>query len=199
MLVVRIDALRGVDPYSQWTEEVWTSHREAPAAAAALTGGGVQIDAEVTAGDIVGGTVLYPVTWTFGYLAALAALTGAITITGLLLYVAARQRTRVASYALGHRLGLSRRGHLASVLVELLVVLAAGAGAGVAAARIALGPVAGLVDVDAGRPPPPRLTLPVSVLVAVGVGVLVLAGVAALAAQWAADRQRPADVMRLGG
>ncbi len=199
MLVVRIDALRGVDPYSQRTEEVWTSHREAAAAAAVLAAAGVQIDDRVTAGDIVAGTVLYPVTWTFGYLAALAALTGAITITGLLLYVAARQRARVASYALGHRLGLSRRGHLASVLVELLAVLVAGAGAGVVAARIALGPVAGLLDVDASRPPPPRLVLPVDVLVAVAAGVLVLAGMAALAAQWAADRQRPADVMRLGG
>jgi ABC-type lipoprotein release transport system permease subunit len=37
------------------------------------------------------------------------------------------------------------------------------------------------------------------VLVAVGVGVLLLAGLATIAAQWAADRQRPADVMRLGG
>ena len=153
----------------------------------------------MTPTDILGSTVLYPVTWTFGYLAALAALTGAITVTGLLLYVAARQRTRVASYALGRRLGLSRRAHLASVAIELLVVLAAGAGAGAAAARVALGPIAGLLDVDAGRPPGPRLVLPLEVLVAVGVGVLMLAGLAAVAAQWAADRQRPADVMRLGG
>ena len=33
----------------------------------------------------------------------------------------------------------------------------------------------------------------------VAVGVLVLAVVTTVAAQWAADRQRPADVMRLGG
>jgi putative ABC transport system permease protein len=147
----------------------------------------------------VAGTVLYPVTWTFGYLAALAALTGGITVTGLLLYVAARQRARVASYALGRRLGLSRHGHLRSVGIELLAVLGAGAAAGVAAARLALGPVAGLLDVDPGRPPGPQLVLPLGLLVAVAAGVLVLAAMTALAAQWAADRQRPADVMRLGG
>jgi putative ABC transport system permease protein len=199
ILVVRTDALREVDPYSQRVEEVWTTRAALPAATAALGAGGVAIDGEVTPTDILSSTVLYPVTWTFGYLAALAALTGAITVTGLLLYVAARQRTRVASYALGQRLGLSRRAHLASTAIELLVVLIAGAGAGAAAARVALGPVAGLLDVDAARPPGPRLVLPLNVLAAVGVGVLVLAGLATFAAQWAADRQRPADVMRLGG
>jgi putative ABC transport system permease protein len=199
MLVVRADALQQVDPYSQRVEEVWTTHAERPMATAALAAGGVQIDGEVTPTDILSSTVLYPVTWTFGYLAALAALTGAITITGLLLYVAVRQRARIASYALSHRLGLSRRAHLVSIAVELLVVLIAGAAAGAAAARAALGPIAGLLDVDAGRPPGPRLVLPLAVLAAVGVGVLVLAGLATLAAQWAADRQRPADVMRLGG
>jgi putative ABC transport system permease protein len=197
LLVVDRAALAGVDRYVGRAEEVWTTEAEVPAVLDAMRAQEIPVDRRVRPTDILGNTVLFPVTWTFGYLRLLAALTGAITITGLLLYLAARQRARVASYALGRRMGLSRRRHLVSLLLELAVVLGAGTLAGLVIARTVLPTVTGMVDVDANRPPVPSLLVPVG-LVAVVVAAVAAAGLlCALVAQATADRARPAEVMRM--
>ena len=102
------------------------------------------------------------VSWTFGYLSALAALVGLVAIGGLLLYLETRQRSRTASYALGRRMGLTRATHLRSLLAELgvLLGLAWAIGAGLAWAAVLI--VYHRLDIDPTRPPAPLLTVPCS-------------------------------------
>ena len=134
------------------------------------------------------------VSWTFGYLSALAALVGLVAIGGLLLYLETRQRTRTASYALGRRMGLTRATHLRSLLAELGVLLGLAwvIGAGLAWAAVLL--VYHRLDIDPTRPPTPLLTVPVLALAGSAVAVAVVV-VLAVALRPAVGRPR----RRLGG
>jgi len=136
------------------------------------------------------------ITWTFGYLSALAVFVGVIAVGGLLLYLEARSRTRVSGYVMARRLGLTRAAHLRSLVVELagVAVLGSVLGGVLAAGAVAL--VYRRLDVDLLRPPTPLLDVPWSALAGSVVVVLVVAGLAALYAQRAADRADPASVLR---
>jgi putative ABC transport system permease protein len=94
------------------------------------------------------------------------------------------------------RLGLTRGGHLRSLLAELGGVVVAGL---VLGSVLAAGAVAGAyrrLDVDLLRPPTPLLAVPWPTLAATA-GVAVAAAVlAGLYAQRAADRADPASVLR---
>jgi putative ABC transport system permease protein len=138
------------------------------------------------------------VSWTFGYLSALAALVGLVAIGGLLLYLETRQRTRTASYALGKRMGLTRATHLRSLLAELGVLLGLAwmIGAGLAWAAVLL--VYHRLDIDPTRPPTPLLTVPVLALAGSAVAVAVVVVLASLYAQRSADRADVSEVLRLG-
>jgi putative ABC transport system permease protein len=148
---------------------------------------------------VVDATNYLAVTWSFGYLQALAALVGLIAIGGLLLYLATRQRSRIASYAMGRRMGLSRRAHLRSLLIELGALLAAAwlLGAGLAVAAVYL--VYARLDVDPTRRPPPLLTLPVIVFITSAAVIAVVVLLAGFSAQRSADRADISEVMRLDG
>jgi putative ABC transport system permease protein len=114
----------------------------------------------------------------------------------LLLYLEARSRSRVAGYVMARRLGLTRAGHLRSLVVELAGVAVAGLllGGVLAAGAVAL--VYRRLDVDPVRPPTPLLDVPWPALAGSAVVVVVVAGLAALYAQRAADRADPATVLR---
>lgn len=138
------------------------------------------------------------VTWTFGYLQALAAFVGAVAVGGLLLYLETRQRTRVASYAMARRMGLRPGSHLRSLIVELGVLLGMAFVVGTALALAAVLTVYKLLELDPTRPPGPLLTLPVLTTVAALVATAVVALLAAAYAQRAATRADMAEVLRLG-
>ena len=138
------------------------------------------------------------VSWTFGYLTALAALVGLVAVGGLLLYLETRQRGRMASYALGRRMGLTRGTHLRSLLAELGVLLGLAwvIGAGLAWAAVLM--VYGRLDIDPGRLPGPLLTVPTAAFAGSAAAVVVVVVLAALYAQRSADRADVAEVLRLG-
>ncbi|MCZ2830126.1 hypothetical protein O2W14_14905 [Modestobacter sp. VKM Ac-2986] len=136
------------------------------------------------------------ITWTFGYLSALAVFVGVIAVGGLLLYLEARSRTRVSGYVMARRLGLTRGAHLRSLGVELAGVAVVGSVLGGVLAAGAVALVYRRLDVDLLRPPTPLLDVPWSALAGSVVVVLVVAGLAALYAQRAADRADPASVLR---
>lgn len=138
------------------------------------------------------------VTWSFGYLEALAALVGLVAIGGLLLYLETRARSRAASYALSQRMGLTRRGHLWSMLVEMGVVLGAALVVGAALAWGAVLLVYGRVNLDTSRPPGPLLTVPWYALFGALAAAAVVAVLAAGYAHRAARRTDVAEVLRLG-
>jgi putative ABC transport system permease protein len=197
MIIVAASRLGAVDPHAGTTNELWTN------------GPGAAAEAEVTAqDDIIFDTVdqalifqkadYLGITWTFGYLTALAGLVGLVSVGALLLYVETRQRSRTASYALGRRMGLSRATHLRSLLAELGLLLGLAYVVGVGLSRVALGLVHGLLDVDPARPPTPLLVLPTAVLAGAAVAVAVVAALTARYAQRVADRTSPSEVLRLG-
>lgn len=177
------------------TAEVWTDG-DVGAAIDALTAAGARNVQALTPGSVQESANVLGITWTFGYLSALAVFVGVIAVGGLLLHLEGRSRTRVPGYVMARRLGLGRGAHLRSLLVELGGVAAAGVllGAVLAAAAVAL--VYRRLDVDLLRPPTPLLDLPEGAVAATVLGTAVVTALAALHAQRAADRADPATVLR---
>ncbi|HEY6749583.1 MAG TPA: FtsX-like permease family protein [Mycobacteriales bacterium] len=196
LLVVPRTALADIDRYSNRVEEIWTTSALLPSAVDTVTRAGLPPLREVSPTQFLGNSQLLPVTWTFGYLQALAVLIGLIGMAGLFLFLAARQRSTLVSYVLLRRIGLSRRAHLGSLAGELGGVLAAGwlLGAGSAVGFAAA--VRGLLDINPLYPPGSLLVLPVALLAA-GIGVLLaVAAVGALGTQRVADAAEPAILLR---
>ncbi|HEX5493629.1 MAG TPA: FtsX-like permease family protein [Mycobacteriales bacterium] len=198
-LVLRRDALGGVDFYAARNEEIWTTNAQATALRDVIRAHHVPILFERTPVNVLQATDLVTVTWALGYLQALAVLAGLIAVAGLLLYLAARARARVASYVLGRRMGVSRRGHFASLVIEIGAMTSAGCVLGLLVARVAVGLVNPLLDVNPDYPPAELLTYPVGTLAGIGVALLATTAVCSLTAQRTADQTPPAAVMRLGG
>jgi putative ABC transport system permease protein len=197
MLVVDAARLGPVDPHAGTVNELWTRGPADPAQLAMVAQGARIFDvASLT--NVFDVANFLGISWTFDYLTALAALVGLVAIGGLLLYLETRQRSRVAAYALGRRMGLSRGTHLRSLLAELgtLLITALVLGTGLAAAAVLL--VYRRLNVDPSRPPAPLLTVPTATLIGAGTAVVAITALAAAYAQRAADRTNVAEVLRLG-
>lgn len=197
MVVVDRARLGEVDPYAGTLNELW-SRGDAGAAQAAVVAQDARVYVVSSQDSVFEVANFLGVSWTFGYLSALAALVGLVAIGGLMLYLETRQRTRTASYALGRRMGLTRATHLRSLLAELGVLLGLAWVVGAALAWAAVLMVYGRLDIDTDRPPPPLLTVPTAAFAGSLVAVAVVVGLAALWAQRSADRADVAEVLRLG-
>ncbi|MGY1809799.1 hypothetical protein ACI8AF_20730 [Blastococcus sp. SYSU D00669] len=175
--------------------ELWTDAPRAEAVDAAIAGGAIS-PRVVEPDDVFTTANFLGITWTFGYLSALAVFVGVIAVGGLLLYLEARSRTRVSGYVMARRLGLSEAAHLRSLVVELGGVAVAGLVLGSALAAVAVAVVYRRLDVDLLRPPTPLLDVPWLAVGLTGLAAVVVAVLAALYAQRAADRADPASVLR---
>ncbi|MFL6130173.1 MAG: FtsX-like permease family protein [Mycobacteriales bacterium] len=197
MVVVDRSRLTDVDPFAGTTNELWS--RAAPDAARdAVLGQRARIYTITSRDTVFQAANFLGVSWTFGYLTALAALVGLVAVGGLLLYLETRQRGRMASYALGRRMGLSRGTHLRSLLAELGVLLGLAWAVGAGLAWLAVLMVYGRLDIDPGRLPGPLLTVPTVAFAGSAVAVGVVVVLASLYAQRSADRADVAEVLRLG-
>jgi putative ABC transport system permease protein len=197
MIIVDRTRLGPIDPHAGSFDELWANGPAAPAEAQVLAQDQLIFDT-IDQAQVFDAADYLGLSWTFGYLTALAGLVGLVSVGALLLYVETRQRTRVAAYALGRRMGLSQATHLRSLLAELGLLLGLAYAVGVGLSRVALGLVHGMLDVDPARPPTPLLVLPVGVLVGAAVAVAVVAALTALHAQRVADRTPAAETLRLG-
>jgi putative ABC transport system permease protein len=197
LLIVDRARLGPVDAHAGTINELW-SRGDAQAAQAALVAQHARIYDVTTVATVFDAANFLGISWTFGYLSALAALVGLVAVGGLLLYLETRQRTRVTAYALGRRMGLTRATHLRSLLAELGTLLLTAYLLGIALATAAVLLVYHWLDVDLSRPPTPLLTVPVVAIVTAGLAVAVIAALAATYAQRAADRTNVAEVLRLG-
>jgi putative ABC transport system permease protein len=175
--------------------EIWTDGPLGPAVDGLVEAGGTR-SRELQSADVLQTANFLGITWTFGYLSALAVFVGVIAIGGLLLYLEARSRTRVSGYVMARRLGLSRAAHLSSLVTELAGVAVAGLFLGTALAAGAVAVVYRRLDVDLLRPPTPLLDVPWGAVAGAVAVTLAVAGLAALYAQRAADRADPATVLR---
>jgi putative ABC transport system permease protein len=198
MLVVDRSRLGTVDRYAGSLSEMWSRDASPDRARDAVTAQHARIYLVTSQDTVFEVANFLGVSWTFGYLSALAALVGLVAIGGLLLYLETRQRSRTASYALGRRMGLTRATHLRSLLAELGVLLGLAwvIGAGLAWAAVLL--VYHRLDIDPTRPPTPLLTIPVLALAGSAIAVAVVVVLAALYAQRSADRADVSEVLRLG-
>lgn len=180
---------------SSRTSELWTNGPLAPATKAALSAG-ARAPAPLQPSDVFTTANFLGISWTFGYLSALAVFVGVIAVGGLLLYLEARSRTRVSGYVMARRLGLSRWAHLRSMIVELGLVAVTGLVVGAALASAAVAVVYRRLDVDTLRPPTPLLDVPWLAVLLTAVVTALVAVAAAGYAQRAADRADPATVLR---
>ncbi|MBA3367103.1 MAG: FtsX-like permease family protein, partial [Geodermatophilaceae bacterium] len=178
--------------------EIWTNG-DPEAAAAAIREQDARLFRVFTTTEVFELANFLGVSWTFGYLQALAAFVGVIAIGGLLLYLETRQRKRTASYAMARRMGLSRWTHFRSLLAELgsVLVVAGIVGVGLAASAGAM--AYRRLDVDPIREPSPLLAIPWITLAAIALAAIVVAFLTAVYAQRRSDRANPAEVLRLGG
>ena len=181
---------------SQGSPVLW-AHGDPSAILESLHSAGTPIQGAVTAQAVSRTPSFLAVSWTFDFLEAIGAITAAVAVLGLLLYLQARQRDRDVSYALASRMGLSARAHASSVFLEILAMLVAafviGVGLAAAAARLILGKL----DVLPSAPPPPRFQPPVTLIALIGAGVVVVAAIGAAAVQRHASRSRVSEVLRL--
>jgi putative ABC transport system permease protein len=197
MVVVDRSRLGDVDRFAGTTNELWS--RSTPDAARAAVEGQQARVYMITSRDTVFQAANFlGVSWTFGYLTALAALVGLVAVGGLLLYLETRQRGRMASYALGRRMGLSRGTHLRSLIAELGVLLGLAWVIGAGLAWVAVLLVYGRLDIDPDRLPGPLLTVPTAAFAGSVLAVGVVVVLASLYAQRSADRADVAEVLRLG-
>lgn len=196
VLLVDQAALGEVDRSAGRVYEVWTTRGEATIRAALPSD--VRISRVLDRDSVFEVANFLSVSWSFGYLQALAALIGAVGLGGLLLYLEARQRSRAAAYALTRRMGLSAAGHLRSLLTELSGLLGAAFTLGAGLGWLAVLSVYRQVEIDPNRPPGPLLTTPDGALTAAATATVLVAAAAALYAQHAAARTPMAQVLRLG-
>ncbi|MGH8960786.1 MAG: hypothetical protein ACRDWT_06195 [Jatrophihabitantaceae bacterium] len=196
LLVVNRNALPPLAPMTDRTEELWTTTTTVSAALGALTHDGVESNYEITTKTFLDNTGLRPVTWIFGYLQALAYLTGLVAFAGLTFAFTAQTRRRALSYRLARRMGLSRAGHRRSIAIELatLLVVSWTLGAGLAMGAVAL--VYRLTDAYPRLPPAPDLPAPVVALAATGTALLGAAVLGTWALQRLLDRIGSADLLR---
>jgi putative ABC transport system permease protein len=137
------------------------------------------------------------VTNTFAFLKALGLGAGCLAVVGLVLYLQARQRSRVVSYTLSRRMGLGHRRHLVSLLLELgamlMSSLAIGALLGMLAARF----VVADVDPRPRVPPTPLFEAPWPLLATALAFLLAAAFAGSALANRLARRANAAEVMRV--
>ena len=175
--------------------ELWTDESTGPAVEA-LTAAGGRLSRTVEPADVLTTANFLGITWTFGYLSALAVFVGVVAAGGLLLHVEGRTRSGVVGHVMARRMGLSRSTHLRSLVAELAGVAAGGTVLGALLATAAVAVVYRRLDVDLLRAPTPLLDVPwVAVAATVGTALLVTT-LAARYAGSAADRARPASVLR---
>jgi putative ABC transport system permease protein len=151
----------------------------------------------VTAEEVRDNPSITAVTRTFGFLKSLGFGAGLLAVVGLVLYLQARQRSRIVSYALSRRMGLANGSHRLSLALELgtmlLAALAIGAVLAIAAAQLVLGDVDPLENI----PPAPLFVAPVALIFAAAAALAGIALVGGLLANRAAERANFAEVMRL--
>jgi putative ABC transport system permease protein len=138
----------------------------------------------------------HALSWAFGFMEVVGIVTALVALIGLLLYLQARQRARVLSYALTRRMGLTSRAHRTAVAAELAGLLVAALVIGSTLSLAAVAVVYRRLDPLPNLPPSPILRLPIALLGWVAIGVVACAWIGATIVQWRVGRADVGAVMR---
>ena len=175
--------------------EVWVKG-ETGRAAQALQASTLRPFPIITAEQVRDNPAVRSVTQTFSYLRALGLAAGLLALAGAVLYLQARNRNRIISYALARRMGLTSGNHRFALGLELgvllLVAFVVGAFLAMVAARLVV------VELDAPAPLPggPLFRTPWELIAAAFAGVLAATAAGALIADRRARRAKVAEVIR---
>jgi ABC-type antimicrobial peptide transport system permease subunit len=139
------------------------------------------------------------ITSSFGFMELLGVLAALVAIIGVVLYLQARQRARLISYAMASRMGLSRRDHRAAVVAEIGAILLVAAAVGTILAAIAGAAMSPWLDPLPAVAPAPSFRTPSGVLLVVLVAVPLTALIGGAVAQRRTDRSNVAEALRYAG
>jgi putative ABC transport system permease protein len=151
----------------------------------------------VSADQVRNAPTAIALTWLYDYLLAMGIVTGLIVLAALVMYLAARQRGRVVSYALARRMGLRASQHRRSLLYEVAGMLTIGVLLGAGFAAIGARLVTSKLDPLPNLPPPALFRLPWMLYLATFVVLMAAAWIGARVAQRSAGRANVAEVMRV--
>ncbi|NYI90847.1 putative ABC transport system permease protein [Amycolatopsis endophytica] len=191
LLMVRQDVLDGLGLVTR--PQLWVRgdpDRILPAVA------GLPVRTYAEAASVTAAGVYSPITYTFGFLAAVSLLCGAIIIVGLLLYLTAKARARRSAYVLLKRMSVSAADHWRSLFFEVGGLLLAGFVAGLALAAVAVAFTYGAYDLNPATVPGTVLDVPWGLVGGLAAAAVVTTMLAAAVAQRAVSRARPAEVLR---
>ncbi|MGH2724544.1 MAG: FtsX-like permease family protein [Actinomycetota bacterium] len=135
---------------------------------------------------------------TFAVLNGLAVTVGLLAVVVLLMYLQARQRGQVVSYALSLRMGLSDASHRRAVLQEVGAMMGSALLLGVGLSAAASATLIGRLDPVTAVPPSPILVFPVAIVPVAVVGLAVVSWLAGRLTNRRARRTDLAGVMRGG-
>jgi hypothetical protein len=163
----------------------------------ALATSGIRDAGTFSAEDVRNNPRITAVTRTFGYLKFLGFGAGLLAIVAVLMYLQARQRNRVVSYALSRRMGLTDQSHRLSLILELLGMLVSSLAVAVVFALIAARLIFPEIDPLPQTPPGPLFEIPWTLILST-LGALIVVSIAGGAlANRSAERADFAEVMRL--
>jgi hypothetical protein len=150
----------------------------------------------LTADSILRRPTFVAVSRAFRFLRTLALLTAVIVAIGIVLYLQARQRGRIISYALARRMGLRKTSHLAALELELGSMLLTSAIAGVILGLASAWLLYAQIDPLPSMAPSPLLRVPLAppIVLVVALAAVTLAG--ALLAHRTAERANVAEQLR---
>jgi hypothetical protein len=163
---------------------------------AALGKAGIGFTSVQSASTELGQIQFAPLHWTFEALQALGVLVGILAFAGLFLFLTARSRARALSYALGLKMGVSRRAHLASLGIEIGLLFGAALVIGMATAWLATVLVNGVWNPFPDVPPGSLTVIPwVNIVITLIVAAVVWIS-SSLWAQRVTERRSVAGVFR---
>ena len=193
ILIMKRSELARLDPAA--FDEIW-SKDAATNVTAALRSAGIGFTSVQSATTVLGQIQFAPLHWTFEGLGALGVLVGLLAFAGLFLFLTARSRARALSYALGLKMGLSRRAHLASLGIEIGLLFGAALVIGMATAWLATVLVNGVLNPFPDVPPGSLTVVPwVDIAITLIVATLVWVS-SALWAQHVTERRSVAGMLR---
>lgn len=134
---------------------------------------------------------------TFVALNVLGLAAAGLTFVGILMYLQARQRSQVVSYALSTRMGMSHGQHRRALVIELGLMLALAFAVGAALAIVAARFTVPKLDPLGTIPPEPMLVLPMVLFGVSAIAGAVLTWVGAAATNRAARAVDLGEVMRV--
>jgi predicted lysophospholipase L1 biosynthesis ABC-type transport system permease subunit len=175
--------------------EVWVKG-ETGRAAQALQASTLRPFPIITAEEVRDNPAVRSVTQTFSYLRALGLAAGLLALAGAVLYLQARNRNRIISYALARRMGLTSGNHRFALGLELGALLLVSSVVGAFLAMVAARLVVVELDAPAPLPGGPLFRTPWELVAAAFAGVLAATAMGALIADRRARRANVAEVIR---